>query len=347
MFLAKAIALRMLGQLPAAVESLDAALTLDPRNFLALLSKGALMERLGRRRQAAIIYKAAIGVAPPKRLLPPELRAPLAEAHRQVAGYSEALAACLNQSISALRPNYSHEDLGRLEESLEIFAGRARPYNQQPMLFHYPRLPAIPFHDRTSFPWLDKLERASAMITEELERVLAHNFNDFEPYIAYPPGAPVDQWAELNHNRKWSTFFLWRDGVRQEAACALCPRTAALLAEIPLANQPGFAPTVVFSILDARTSIPAHTGSANTRLIGHLPLILPGPARFRVGNVTREWRWGEAWVFDDTIEHEAWNDADRPRAILIFDVWNPLLSAGERALVSAMMVAKKAFDEAP
>jgi len=157
----------------------------------------------------------------------------------------------------------------------------------------------------------------------------------------------VDQWAELNHNPKWSTFFLWRDGVRQAEACALCPRTAALLDELPLADQPGFSPTVVFSVLDARTRIPPHTGSSNIRLIGHLPLILPGPAGFRVGNVTRQWRLGEAWLFDDTIEHEAWNEADAPRVILIFDVWNPLLTPGERALVSAMMTAKNAFEASP
>ena len=66
-------------------------------------------------------------------------------------------------------------------------------------------------------------------------------------------------------------------------------------------------------------------------------LVLPGPAGFRVGNETRQWRMGEAWVFDDTIEHAAWNDADETRVILIFDVWNPLLCAAERELISAML----------
>jgi aspartyl/asparaginyl beta-hydroxylase (cupin superfamily) len=64
-----------------------------------------------------------------------------------------------------------------------------------------------------------------------------------------------------------------------------------------------------------------------------LPLIVPPGCRFRVGGETREWQAGSAWVFDDTIEHEAWNDSDAPRAILIFDVWNPQLSALERDLV--------------
>ena len=99
----------------------------------------------------------------------------------------------------------------------------------------------------------------------------------------------------------------------------------------------------MFSALEARTHIPPHTGSTNVRLLAHLPLLLPGPARFRVGNETRKWRMGEAWVFDDTIEHEAWNDADALRVILIFDVWNPLLTEVERELVNALLAARKGF----
>jgi aspartyl/asparaginyl beta-hydroxylase (cupin superfamily) len=176
---------------------------------------------------------------------------------------------------------------------------------------------------------------------------MSERADDFAPYIAYPAGAPVNQWGELNHSRRWSTFFLWKDGARQDAACALCPETAALLERLPMARQPGFAPTAMFSALEPRTRIPRHTGSSNVRLIVHLPLVLPGPAGFRVGNETREWEVGRAWVFDDTIEHEAWNDADETRVILIFDIWNPLLSEAERELITAMMAAKNAFQARP
>jgi aspartyl/asparaginyl beta-hydroxylase (cupin superfamily) len=91
--------------------------------------------------------------------------------------------------------------------------------------------------------------------------------------------------------------------------------------------------------LDAHTHIPAHTGTTNTRLTVHLPLIVPPGCRFRVGGEIREWRAGEAWAFDDTIEHEAWNDADVTRVILIFDVWNPQLTTLERNLVRELTVA--------
>lgn len=138
-------------------------------------------------------------------------------------------------------------------------------------------------------------------------------------------------------------FDLWRDGKKIETNCFRCPKTAGLLASLPMAVQEGHGPTVMFSVLAPHTHIPPHTGSTNLRLITHLPLILPPGCRFRVGNETREWRLGKAWVFDDTIEHEAWNDSDETRVILIFDVWNPLITEAERSLVSSMMLAMRQF----
>jgi aspartyl/asparaginyl beta-hydroxylase (cupin superfamily) len=103
----------------------------------------------------------------------------------------------------------------------------------------------------------------------------------------------------------------------------------------------------MFSVLSPRTRIPPHTGIANTRLVLHLPLIVPDGCGFRVGSETRPWRVGEAWVFDDTIEHEAWNDSDAQRIILICDVWNPHLSLEERELIVRAMAAMDAFAGAP
>jgi hypothetical protein len=338
-----ALAHRMAGDLPAAVRALDAAIAIDPYDLLATLSKGAILERLSGERAAATVYKYAINMAPPADRLAPHLQAPMARAREVVARIAEALEAHLQDSVREVAADCGPMARSRFDEALRIYAGTAKVYRQEPLLMHYPGLPAIPFLDREAFPWLAELERATDVIRGELEAVLADPGPDMVPYIAYPPGAPVNQWAELNHSPRWSSYFLWKDGVRQVGACARCPGTAALLDTLPMADQPGFAPTAMFSALAANTHIPPHTGSTNTRLLTHLPLILPGPARFRVGNQVREWRMGEAWVFDDTIEHEAWNDADELRVILIFDIWNPLLDAGERALISAIMTARNAF----
>jgi aspartyl/asparaginyl beta-hydroxylase (cupin superfamily) len=75
----------------------------------------------------------------------------------------------------------------------------------------------------------------------------------------------------------------------------------------------------------------------------HLPLIVPHGCWFRVGNETREWRQGKAFVFDDTLEHEARNGSDELRVVLIFDVWNPFLSAAERDLVGGLVNAVRDY----
>jgi tetratricopeptide (TPR) repeat protein len=336
----KAVAQRVAGDFAGALATLDEALSFDPYNFVALLAKGAMLERVMGERHAAETYRNALKIAP--RDAPAGLAPAMARAREVVANTADALEAYLRGELKGVGATCRGEAAARFDESVRVFAGKAKVYTCEPLLLHYPRLPAIPFYDRALFPWLPDLEAATDTIRGELEPLLETK-QGFAPYIDYPPGAPVNQWAELNHNPRWSSFFLWKDGQRQDLACAKCPKTVALLESLPLADQPGFAPTVVFSALDAKTHIPPHTGSTNVRLLAHLPLILPGPARFRVGNETREWRMGEAWVFDDTIEHEAWNDASALRVILILDIWNPFLEPAERDRVRVMLKARNQF----
>lgn len=343
--LQQAAALRVLGRFPEALRALDAALALDPYFFLALLSKGAVLERMGRTRHAANVYRDALRIAPRPEFTPPALQAPIQRAQQLIAREANALAAFLRESTDDLRAAHANEPMARFDECLDVFAGRKRIHNAQPIQLHVPRLPAIPFFDRSEFPWLAELESSTDVIREELNVLLEAGMPGFAPYIDYAPGTPVNQFGELNHSRRWSSFWLWRDGARQEEPIARCPRTAAVLEQLPMADQPGFAPTALFSALAPRTRIPPHTGSTNARLLVHLPLVLPGPAGFRVGNEVRTWRIGEAWVFDDTIEHEAWNEADETRVILIFDIWNPLLTSAERELITAMMTAHNRWYE--
>lgn len=339
----RALALRLLGDFHGALLVLDDALAMQPYDFAALLGKAAMLEKIGRAQSAADVYRNALKIAPPRDRCPPAMLAQIDHADGVVRRHGEALRDHMRARVAALRDAADPAALDRFDEGLEIYAGVKTAPKQEPLLLNYPRLPAIPFYDRALFPWLETLEAATPVIKAELEALLASSMDEFAPYIAYPKGAPVNQWGELNHSRKWSSLWLWRDGVRQDAVCERCPKTAALLESLPMCRQDGFAPTAVFSALQPHTHIPAHTGSSNVRLLTHLPLILPGPARFRVGNTVRDWKMGEAWVFDDTIEHEAWNDADEMRVILIFDIWNPALSEGEQALITAMMQAQREF----
>jgi aspartate beta-hydroxylase len=343
--MARAVACRMAGDDAGAVDALDQVLSADPYNFFALLSKGAAIERLAGTKAAARIYRDVLKIAPPDDKLPPPLRAQLDHARSVIDRDRAAREDFVQQALSDARARHGKAPT-RFDEAVDIWLGKKKPHVQAPLLLHYPQLPAIPYLPREHFPWLADLEAATGTITSELHALMQAQARDFKPYIQFPAGAPVNQWEELNHSAKWSTLHLWRDGKKQADLCALAPRTTALLESLPLARQDGFAPTAMFSRLDAKTHIPPHTGSSNVRLITHLPLILPGRAWFRVGNETRDWKLGEAWVFDDTIEHEAMNEADTFRVILIFDVWNPFLSEAERELVTALMIAGNAYYEA-
>jgi len=339
----RALALRLLGDFHGALAVLDDALAMQPYDFAALLGKASMLEQVGQGRSAADVYRNALKIAPPRERCPPVIQNQIDHAAGVVRRQAEALRDHMRSQVAALRGAVDAATLDRFDEGLEIYAGLKTAPKQEPLLLDYPRLPPIPFYDRAMFPWLETLEAATPVIKAELEALLAGGMEDFAPYIAYPKGAPVNQWGELNHSRKWSSLWLWKDGARQDAVCERCPRTAALLESLPMCRQDGFAPTAVFSALQPHTHIPAHTGSSNVRLLTHLPLILPGPARFRVGNTVRDWKMGEAWVFDDTIDHEAWNDADAMRVILIFDIWNPYLSEAEQSLITAMMQARRSF----
>jgi hypothetical protein len=339
-----ALALRMQGDLPGAMAALDEALAIDPYHFLALLSKGSILERLGQWKQASRIYINALKIAPPDERLPPQIRGAVETARRAVSLYRAALANHLKTATMGRRALEPADQMARFDESLNILAGQTKAYVQEPTLLNFPRLPAVPFFDRSLFPWLEQLEAATDVIRAEVEALLARDAAGFSPYIQYPAGAPVNQWAQLNHSTDWSSLHLWRDGRQDLAVCEHCPRTTEILMSLPMADQPGFAPTAMYSMLAPNTAIPPHTGATNVRSIVHLPLILPRDCGFRVGNETREWRMGEAWVFDDTIEHEAWNRSGEVRVILIFDVWNPYLTLPERALVTDMMGALNGFN---
>jgi aspartyl/asparaginyl beta-hydroxylase (cupin superfamily) len=111
------------------------------------------------------------------------------------------------------------------------------------------------------------------------------------------------------------------------------------MSRVPLTQIPNRSPSVLFSLLKPGAHIPPHNGLINTRLIAHLPLIVPGQCRLRVGNETREWAPGKVWLFDDTIEHEAWNDSNETRVILLFEVDRPDISLHEQQCIREIFAA--------
>jgi aspartyl/asparaginyl beta-hydroxylase (cupin superfamily) len=337
--LSQAAALRSLGWREDELKSLEQALALDPTHLVALLQKGALLDLMRRPRAAAEVYANALHTLAPGTRLSPGIEAHVRHAESRVQENSRALAALIDARLEALQGVASPAERKRFDRCMDRMLGRKRIYTPEPTSLLFPYLRNYEYFDREAFPWLEALEAATDTIRDELLCVLGGDQEGIQPYIAYEEGLPLKQWRELNHSRRWGASFLLKEGRREESHIARCPRTLAALEQTTQVDIPGTAPTAFFSILDAHTRIPPHTGVTNTRLTVHLPLVVPGGCRFRVGGETREWREGTAWVFDDTIEHEAWNDSDQSRAILIFDVWNPELTELERSLVREATVA--------
>jgi aspartate beta-hydroxylase len=342
-----AAALRVLGRREEELAALERALSLDPTHLVVLLQKAAVLDLMNKPRSAAAIYGHALETLPAGIQLPDAIQAHVVHARKRVAENSAQLAAVMDARLAALpAKETSKAERIRFDRCLDRVLGRKRIYTPDPTFMLFPYLSNYEFHPRDNFPWLPQLEAATDSVRTELLSVLNSDRQGIQPYIAYGEGLPLNQWKELNHSRRWGAYFLWNQGKREETHLARCPQTLATLSALPQVDIPGRGPTAFFSLLDARTTIPPHTGVTNTRLTVHLPLIVPPGCRFRVGGETREWQVGTAWVFDDTIEHEAWNDSDVPRAVLIFDIWNPQLTPLERDLVRVATTVMAEYSDA-
>ena len=338
-----AAACQTLGDPEAEREAIEGALAVDPYFPAALLAKGRWLERFGTRAGAAATFANALKVAPPEPHWPANLRNELTHARDFSGRYADELHAYLErEAAQALQP-LPAPLAGRWREAASIAAGQTQPYSSVANQLCVPRLPAIPFFERERFPFLAALEAKTGVIRAELEAALAAGRERFTPYIQYAPGQPVNQWQELNHSLRWSTLHLWRSGEPMGDNLARCPETQRALAALPLADIDGLCPNAMFSVLAPKSHIPPHHGETNARVIAHLPLIVPERCSYRVGFERRQWRVGETLIFDDTIEHEARNDSDELRVVLIFDLWNPLLEPAERDVVRALAAAKRAF----
>lgn len=326
---------RATGDLAGALDAINRALALSPLDFSALLARAMLLERMGDAR-AGEAFNRALSQAPEDGELPPYMASAVAHARQQVDRHRSAVEQRLAHQIP---DRLSPAERARVNRFITNSSRATRYFPQDPSHFHYPGLPVAEFHDCELFPQLKRLEEHTADILAEFRGLLDAEARELVPYIQYPDQVPLRQWKALNHNKNWSALHLIRNGASVEENARHCPRTMALLGELPQPHVPGASPNAMFSLLAPHTRIPPHTGVANTRLVCHLPLIVPPGCGFRVGATTIEWKVGEAFVFDDTIEHEAWNDSDELRAVMILDLWPPALSAIERDAVAALIPA--------
>jgi aspartyl/asparaginyl beta-hydroxylase (cupin superfamily) len=318
------------------VAALDRLLAAEPRNVLALIRRADYFVAIGDTRSASAFYLMAIRSAPPVGVSR-ETAQELARARQICDRFAAEYADYLKRSLAAKGFDEKHSS-PRFAQSVDIVLGRKQIYLQQPKYYYFPGLPQIQFYERGQFPWLDDVEAATDDIRAELAAVLGDP-GAFAPYVQGHANRPYKEQMGMLNNPVWSAFYLWKNGEVVPENAARCPKTMHALRNAPLARVRHRSPSVLFSLLRPGAHIPPHNGLINTRLICHLPVIVPRNCRFRVGNDEREWVEGKSWAFDDTIEHEAWNGSQETRVILLFDVWRPELTEQERSAVIALFEA--------
>jgi aspartyl/asparaginyl beta-hydroxylase (cupin superfamily) len=172
-----------------------------------------------------------------------------------------------------------------------------------------------PIYDKALFPWMREIEAEWQAIRAELDRVLTRQadlpgFHEISSDV-----------ATISQDRGWKTFLLAGYGFKSDANIKLCPNTWRVCQKIP-----GLI-TVMYSILEPGKHLPAHRGPYNGVLRLHLGLIVPEPREqlgIRVENELYRWKEGEAVIFDDAYEHEAWNKTPHTRVVLFVDFRKPL-----------------------
>lgn len=336
-WLGLAIARHAQGELDQMIEALDQVLAEDPTNLRALVMKGDAIWESGRHTDAATLYNYVRKLVPDPNMLEGPARQMVARVFERLAAHSSGIRMHLDSHFQ-FQPavNCTAYETARFERAKSLLFGDHQRYTQQPRSFFYPELPDREWYEPADYEWTQKLLSAEDQIKREFE-TLRQRATAFTPYIHAAGNVPVDRNNPLLDNEDWSAVHLQKNGVVDDEIAGLMPSVFEALKIAPLEAIDQRGPTILVSRLAPGARIPPHTGYLNTRLTCHLPIIVPDGCGLRVGNETRHWRPGEMLMFNDSIDHEAWNNSDEERFVLIFFVWRPELSQAERTMVKSLI----------
>ncbi len=332
------------GDLTAAIEAYRQALAVKDDLYVARLALARLIEERGNPAQALPQYFRAVTDAQAEgrwrsRDSTPSALQPLVEhAMRQIDSGRRGL---FDGVLEPLRQRFGRDELTRVDECLEVYLGlrRMQPADarQQPRFLWFPGLPGTPFLDTARVPELRGLEAQAGAIRAELLHVLDGGAAASREAVFGDPEVARANLAGHRGEPGWNGYYFYRHGERREDNHRACPQTSAALEALPLCKVRAHGPEVLFSVLTPGTHLLPHTGVTNTRIVGHLALIISDDCALRVAGEEYRWTEGRAVLFDDTYLHEAWNRSAQRRVVLIFDLWHPDLRPAERLAVQALV----------
>ncbi len=246
--------------------------------------------------------------------------------------------------LEAHTRDHGQGGLPRVEEALRGYLGEsptgpADP-RQRPKFFFMPGLPDGPYHDPWLQPWTAGLVKQWTAIRQEALEVMAEDAL-FESFLGLKPGQQAPEYVSGAAARPaWDALFFYRHGLRHDANHQRCRVTSDILESIDLCRVNFQAPEICFSLLRAGSTIMPHYGVTNTRLVYHLPLVIPPNCALQiVDGPSHAWQEGVPMMFDDTYQHGACNRSAHDRLILLMDCWNPYLQPSEREAVKALVEA--------
>lgn len=341
------------GRLSEGIAVLEQVVTREPGNFVAWLALGEAFEHTdqiemaGRARYQGVTRGQKAGYLLNMASTPPAWQ-PLIG--RIIAHVNAASEGCIEQGLAHVRAQFSPAELKRVEHAMAVYMGRVndgpKSPHQAPKFLFFPGLPEGPFHDPYLQPWAQGLVDAYDDIRTEALGVLAGQSGLLEDFLNFKPGQnKTSHLGGEGRNPSWDALFFYRHGQTYQANHDRCPKTSAALNRADLCRIDGQAPEICFSVLQPGTHIKPHHGVTNTRLVMHLPLIVPGDCALNVhGGGEHVWRERELVMFDDTYKHEAWNRSEQPRAVLLMDCWNPHLSPAEQVATKHLVEQISAFE---
>ncbi|CAN5320653.1 hypothetical protein BH11PSE9_BH11PSE9_19950 [soil metagenome] len=245
-------------------------------------------------------------------------------------------------AYQSIRQEFGATALGRVDRALAGYLREwdAKPANshQRPKFFFFPGLPEDPYHDPYLQPWARELQSAFPLIRDEALKVSSED-SALPSFVNLKPGDRMNNYVDgAGVEPSWEAFFFYRHGERYDANHARCPYTSSILDSIDLCRIAEQAPEICFSVLRPGSHIKPHYGVTNTRLVMHLPLIVPGDCALNlIGEGEHHWKEAKLVMFDDTFEHEAWNRSASTRVVLLMDCWNPHLTPPERSAVKLLI----------
>ena len=343
-------ALDAAGDAAAALAAHESAVRLRPDFSVGRLYWAEALERAQHLDQAVIQYvraledaqKAGRWLSPDT--TPPVLR-PLIEHAVVMVRQHRNLA--FSRLFEPLVHRFGGDSLTRIAQTLRIYFKQETAVSsdprQCPTFLFMPGLPATPYFDRALFPWIEDFEHETANIQTELRTVMPRPEGSERVFTS--EALEKENLRGSGAPPSWTGYYFYRHGERRDDNCTACPATARALDPLPLSRVRGHGPEVLFSVFTPGTHLLPHRGVTNTRVVGHLPLIIPEDCALSVGGELHAWAEGRTVVFDDTYEHEAWNRSSSTRVVLIFDLWNPYLTDIERLAFADLIAAIGDFRE--